>query len=64
MNAIWPWMAESEESLVMAGIPEDKRVKLMADKAEFEEKQLQMAQQMQQMQQTPTGANENVSTAQ
>ena len=49
MNAIWPWMAESEESLVMAGIPEDKRVKLMSDKAAFEAKQavLQMREQMQ-----------------
>ena len=49
--AIWPWMAESEETLAMAGIKEDKRVKLMADKEEFERKQIELAQQMQQAQQ-------------
>lgn len=48
---IWPWMAESEETLAMAGIKEDKRVKLMADKEAFERKQIEMAQQMQQAQQ-------------
>lgn len=49
--AIWPWMAESEETLSMAGIKEDKRVKLMADKEEFERRQIEMARQMQQAQQ-------------
>ena len=49
--SIWPWMAESEETLAMAGIKEDKRVKLMADKEEFERKQIELAQQMQQAQQ-------------
>lgn len=51
LTAIWPWMAESEETLAIAGISEDKRVKLMADKAEFEQRQIEIAQQMQQMQQ-------------
>lgn len=45
--AIWPWMAESEETLAMAGIKEDKRVKLMADKEDFERKQIELARQMQ-----------------
>ena len=50
--SIWPWMAESEETLAMAGIREDKRVKLMADKDKFEQKQLEMAQQLQGQQET------------
>ena len=53
LAAIWPWMTESEETLAIAGISEDKRVKLMADKEAFERKQIEMAQQMQQMQQQP-----------
>lgn len=50
LTAIWPWMAESEETLAIAGISEDKRVKLMADKEAFEQRQIEMAQQMQQPQ--------------
>lgn len=51
--SIWPWMAESEETLAMAGISEDKRIKLMADKDAFEQKQIEMARQMQQAQEQP-----------
>lgn len=50
LTAIWPWMAESEETLAIAGISEDKRVKLMADKEAFEQRQIELAQQMQQPQ--------------
>ena len=53
--AIWPWMAESEETLSMAGIKEDKRVKLMADKEALEQRQIELARQMQQAQQLPQG---------
>ena len=49
--SVWPWMAESPESLSRAGIKEDQRVKLMADKEVYEQKQIEMAQQMQQIQQ-------------
>lgn len=48
LTAIWPWMAESEETLAIAGISEDKRVKLMADKEAFEQKQIEMTAAMQQ----------------
>lgn len=46
--ATWPWMAESEETLAMAGIKEDRRVKLMADKAAFQARQavIQMREQL------------------
>ena len=51
--SVWPWMAESEETLAMAGIREDKRVKLMADKEAFEQKQIELTQAMQQQEQSP-----------
>lgn len=51
MTSIWPWMAESEETLALAGIDEDKRIRLMADKEAFEQRQIELARQMQQAQQ-------------